>query len=214
MQILCTLRFYPFICPHMTWRLVIQGFPFLNCTHLLTTCKVGRWFGLQLGYLKVFERLATDYSYSATTSVSLCPAAVTGCPTQNHHPLFPGSGISYNWTDTAAGSSQTLSCSGLRLCQEMAGVSGGMIIRRCSALAEWLSVDFSGCGLSVTTLQLCEASQVSRSIYCCMCWRGQVEVLTGASLSEPNTTSVTALCMHVYMLTCLLGPTTYCSHQF
>ena len=93
-----------------------------------------------------------------------------GCPTQNHHPLFPGSGISYNWTDTVAGSFQTLSCSGLRSCQEMAGVSGGMIVRRCSALAEWLEVDSSGCGLSVTTLQLCEASQVSRSILLLYVW--------------------------------------------
>ena len=109
----------------------------------------------------------------------LFSAALTGCPTQNHHPLFLGSGISYNWTDTAAGSYQTLSCSGLRLCQEMAGVSGGMIVRRCSAQAEWLMVDFSGCGLSVTTLHLCEVSQVNRSCtgkricYCvCMCVGG------------------------------------------
>ena len=34
-------------------------------------------------------------------------------------------------------------------------------------------------------------------------------VLIRASLSEPNTTSVTALCTRVCMLACLLGPTTY-----
>ena len=117
----------------------------------------------------------------ATTSLPHFPAAVIGCPAEIDQPLFPGSGISYNWTDTVAGSFQHFSCSGLRLCQEITGVSGGIIVRRCSAQAEWLMVDFSGCGQSVTTLQLCEViiSQVNRSCtgkhicYCvCMCVGG------------------------------------------
>ena len=37
------------------------------------------------------------------------------------------------------------------------------MVRRCTAQGEWLEVDFSGCGFSVTTLQLCESSQVSWS---------------------------------------------------
>ena len=41
----------------------------------------------------------------------------------------------------------------------------------------------------------------------CVRWPG----IIGANLSEPHT-SVTALCMHVCMLVCLFGPTTY--HKF
>ena len=91
-------------------------------------------------------------------------AALTGCPEEIGHPLFPGSGISYNWTDTVAGSSQTLPCSELRPCQEMVGVSGGMVVHKCTTQGEWLEVDFSGCGFSVTTLQLCESSQLSKQV--------------------------------------------------
>ena len=113
-------------------------------------------------FIRLFESVHVLTS-PATTSLSQLPAAVTGCPAEIDHPLFPGSGISYNWTDTVAGSFQHFPCSGLRSCQEIAGVSGGVIVRRCSPQAEWLMVDFSGCGLSVTTLQLCAASQVNWS---------------------------------------------------
>ena len=101
------------------------------------------------------------HAYPATTF--FISAVLTGCREEIGHPLFPGSGISYNWTDTVAGSSQTLLCSELKPCQEIVGVSGGMVVRRCTAQGEWLEVDFSGCGFSVSTLQLCESSQVSTS---------------------------------------------------
>ena len=38
------------------------------------------------------------------------------------------------------------------------------MVRRCTAQGEWLEVDFSGCGFSVTTLQLCESSQLSKQV--------------------------------------------------
>ena len=115
-------------------------------------------------------------------------SALAGCPAQTNLPLFPGSGITYSWTDTAANDAQRVPCSELRLCQGLADVSGGMVVRRCvggDSTAEWLPVDFSGCGLSITALRLCEASQVYTShntqhtIIMCVHASSSIHVATG-----------------------------------
>lgn len=63
----------------------------------------------------------------------------------------------------AAGDTQHLPCRGLEACQELATIAGGTVARDCilvDGVAEWLPVDFSGCGLSITALKVCEAIQV------------------------------------------------------
>ena len=78
------------------------------------------------------------HEYPATTF--LISVALTGCPEEVGHPLFPRSGITYKWTDTVAGNSTTLPCSELKPCQEMVGISGGIMVHRCTTQgAKWFS---------------------------------------------------------------------------
>ena len=87
------------------------------------------------------------------------------CPSEDDIPLYPGSSFTYNWMETQAGIVQTHPCP--QACQDFLPSPQSdlslMVTRQCVEAAgegEWENVDFSGCGLSIIVLQLCEASQV------------------------------------------------------
>ena len=96
-----------------------------------------------------------------------CPPQFTGsqcetvlCEAEADVPVYPGSSVTYSWSWTEGGRSQTQPCPDI--CQELIDYpSGAVVERRCHGdSGQWLDTDFTACGLTITALQLCEASQV------------------------------------------------------
>ena len=84
------------------------------------------------------------------------------CATELSVPLYLGSSITYNWTQTKAGSNQTQTCPDI--CRDFFTYpTGAAVVRECRHTeknAEWQDADISRCGIDEIVLQLCLASQV------------------------------------------------------
>ena len=84
------------------------------------------------------------------------------CATELNVPLYQGSSITYNWTQTKAGNKQTQRCPDI--CQDFFTYpTGAAVVRECRHTeinAEWRDADISRCGIDELVLQLCLASQV------------------------------------------------------
>ena len=84
-----------------------------------------------------------------------------GCPSEEAS-LIPGGAIIYSWAESEIGTTLTQPCP----CRDLVDIPGGTgtVIRHCGGTythgAQWREVDFSRCGLSVTAIQLCEATLV------------------------------------------------------
>ena len=100
-------------------------------------------------------------------SVCLCRPQFTGsqcetvlCEAEADVPVYPGSSVTYSWSWTEGGRSQTQPCPDI--CQELIDYPSGAVVERlCHGdSGQWLGTDFTACGLTITALQLCEASQV------------------------------------------------------
>ena len=81
------------------------------------------------------------------------------CPSQSV-PLIPGSNITVNWRETEISVLAAEPCP----CQSLIKKYGTTITRRCGGSYSqgglWESMDYSRCGLTSRTIELCEALQV------------------------------------------------------
>lgn len=87
------------------------------------------------------------------------------CLAENDIPVYPGSTITYSWPQTEAGKSERQVCPDI--CQDFIDYPlEAAVVRECLAdTAEWQDTDITGCGFSVTALQLCEAKLVQMHEY-------------------------------------------------
>ena len=87
---------------------------------------------------------------------------IANCLTELEVPVYPGSSIVYNWTQTEAGNSQAQQCPDT--CQDFINYpTGATVVRECRRTedgAEWQDANTTGCGFDAMALQLCEATQV------------------------------------------------------
>jgi hypothetical protein len=100
-------------------------------------------------------------------SVCLCRSQFTGstcetvvCEAEADVPVYPGSSVTYSWSWTEGGRTQTRPCPDI--CRELIDYPSGAVVERLCHRdsGQWLDTDFTACGLTATALQLCEASQV------------------------------------------------------
>ena len=106
--------------------------------------------------------------------VCTCPSQFTGskcetvvCPAEADVPVYPGSTVTFSWPATEAGNSRTQPCP--HLCQEVISTPPGAVVERVCQTdsGQWLETNITGCGLSITALKLCEATQVHSVHYIC-----------------------------------------------
>ena len=98
--------------------------------------------------------------YSSPLMVLTLPPHI--CASELEVPLYPGSKIVYNWTQTEAGNLQRQTCP--NICQDLISYPTRAVLEReCrqeESRAVWHDVDLAGCSLDSVTLQLCESSLV------------------------------------------------------
>lgn len=87
------------------------------------------------------------------------------CLADDDVPVYVGSRITYSWPQIEAGNSKRQVCPDV--CQDFIDYPlGAAVVRECLAdTAEWQDTDVTGCGFSVTALQLCEAKLVQMHEY-------------------------------------------------
>ena len=87
------------------------------------------------------------------------------CEAEEDVPVYPGSSVRYSWPATEAGSRGTATCPDI--CQEVIDTPSGAVVERVCARdsGQWLETNITPCGLTITALQLCEASQVSLNLF-------------------------------------------------
>ena len=99
-----------------------------------------------------------EYS-SALIILTLAPHI---CASEVEMPLYPGSKIVYNWTETEAGNIQRQACPDT--CQDLISYpTGAMLERECrqeESRAVWQAVDLTGCDTNNAALKLCEIFKV------------------------------------------------------
>ena len=100
--------------------------------------------------------------YSSPLMVLTLPPHI--CASEVEVPLYPGSKIVYNWTETEAGNLQRQACPDT--CQDLISYpTGAMLERECrqeKSIAIWQDVNIDMC-ISLSALQLCEKLKVSNN---------------------------------------------------
>ena len=84
------------------------------------------------------------------------------CASELEVPLYPGSKIVYNWTQTETGSLERQTCP--NTCQDLISYPTGAVLEReCrqkESRAVWQAVDLTGCDTNNVALRLCEMLKV------------------------------------------------------
>ena len=95
------------------------------------------------------------------------------CATELEVPIYPGSLMLYNWTQTEAGNYQKQQCPDI--CKEYISYSHGTVLeRKCKLngnIAIWQNIKLTTCGIDTVTLKLCETTKVLNfTIYTVTCF--------------------------------------------